>query len=141
MNAERYLEFLSNQLFAFINELPRHERQQIWYQHDGASCHSERNVREYLLQLFNGRVIGRYDEFAWPARSPDLTPLDFFLWGYLKEKVYRQRPFENVDHLERVIRETCDGVSSDIIKNVIKHFSNRTITCLERNGGYIEGLV
>ena len=26
---------------------------------------------------------------AWPAKSPDLTPLDFFLWGCTKEKVYK----------------------------------------------------
>ncbi|KAJ4429330.1 hypothetical protein ANN_26334 [Periplaneta americana] len=37
----------------------------------------------------SGRWIGRGGPVAWPAQSPDLTPLDFFLWGCMKEKVYQ----------------------------------------------------
>lgn len=138
MNSERYLEFLNDKISDFIDNLPIIERQCIWYQHDGAPCHSTRNVREYLLQTFNGRVIGRFVEFAWPARSPDLNPLDFFLWGYLKQKVYLNRPFDNIDHLERTIQEACDDITPAVIRNVIKAFSKRTIKCLERNGGQVE---
>lgn len=32
------------------------------------------------------RWIGRGGIVAWPPRSPDFTPLDFYLWGTLKEK-------------------------------------------------------
>ena len=32
--------------------------------------------------------MGRRGSHEWPARSPDLTPCDFFLWGWLKEQVY-----------------------------------------------------
>ena len=35
---------------------------------------------------------GRGGPLEWPARSPDLTPMDFWLWGYLKEKVCAHNP-------------------------------------------------
>ena len=47
---------------------------------------------------FNTRVIGlNYPKFAkdgleWPPYSPDLNPLDFFFWSYLKDKVYKNNP-------------------------------------------------
>lgn len=48
-------------------------------------------VRETLTLLqiiFFGRVISLRSEIDWPPRSSDLTPLDFYLWGYLEEVVY-----------------------------------------------------
>ena len=98
--------FLENELDDFLDNVSLLQRQQIWFQQDGAPCHSRLDVRQYLQNRFNGRIIHRFSEISWPPRSPDLTPLDFFLWGYLKQKVYLQRPFTNVAHLERVIAES-----------------------------------
>ena len=39
-----------------------------------------------------GRLISRFGDVEWPARCPDLSPLDFFLWGHLMEKLYRYNP-------------------------------------------------
>ena len=39
-----------------------------------------------LLLLFPGRLISLRGDVEWPARSPDLSPCDVFLWGYLKER-------------------------------------------------------
>lgn len=78
INGDRYLQFLNNQLSDFLDELPINELRKIWYQQDGAPCHCTRNIRDFLLHTFDGRVMGRYMEFLWPPRSPDLTPLDFF---------------------------------------------------------------
>ncbi|GFY31889.1 uncharacterized protein TNCV_2620261 [Trichonephila clavipes] len=38
------------------------------------------------------RVLSRHFPHAWPPRSPDLSPCDYWLWGYLKSQVYRDRP-------------------------------------------------
>ena len=45
-------------------------------------------VRRYLTETFGNQWIGRFGPQPWPARSPDLTPLDFFLWGYVKDRVF-----------------------------------------------------
>ncbi|PNF28323.1 hypothetical protein B7P43_G03472, partial [Cryptotermes secundus] len=51
------------------------------------------DVRRYLNNELRHRWIGRVGEadvalFAWPPRSPDLTPCDFYLWGYIKDRLY-----------------------------------------------------
>ena len=48
----------------------------------------------WLQQYFGQRVISLKTEniWIWPPHSPDLTPLDFSLWGYLKGRVYRNDP-------------------------------------------------
>ena len=61
----------------------------IHFQQDGgAPPHYLGEVREYLKTRFPGRWIGRAAPIAWPPRSPDLTPLDFFLWGFVKDRVF-----------------------------------------------------
>lgn len=141
LNADRYLCFLNNRINDFLDNLPLLERHQIWFQQDGAPCHSRLDVRQYIENIFNGRVFHRFSEIPWPPRSPDLTPLDFFLWGYLKQKVYLQRPFQDVDHLERIIAEAVSNITPHMVSNVLREFCNRTVTCINRNGGYVEALV
>ncbi|KOC60077.1 hypothetical protein WH47_09448 [Habropoda laboriosa] len=51
----------------------------MWYHHDECPAHYARNVRDTLNEMFPDRWIGRGSRICWPARSPDQTPLDFFL--------------------------------------------------------------
>jgi hypothetical protein len=64
---------------------PLHQRQHMWYMHDGASPHFVRIVTQHL---FGEQWIGRGGPVSWPARSPDLNPLDLLLWRHLKSLVY-----------------------------------------------------
>ncbi|CAH8519229.1 unnamed protein product, partial [Dicrocoelium dendriticum] len=64
----------------------------VWWQQDGAPAHSARTVSQFLDDTFGHRWIGRGGPLEWPARSPDMNPLDFFLWGYLKRRVYKVKP-------------------------------------------------
>jgi len=50
-----------------------------------------RDVITFLDETFPGRWVGRGGPTAWPPRSPDLTPLDFFAWGFIKDIVYRRK--------------------------------------------------
>ena len=53
----------------------------MYFQHDGVPPHYTRHVREYLNEYFPNRRLGRGGPVAWPPRSPDLTPLDYYLGG------------------------------------------------------------
>ena len=64
----------------------------LWWAQYGAPPHRYRPVHARLQTLFPNRVIGLGHDPEWPARSPDLNPLDFFLRGYLKARVYRTLP-------------------------------------------------
>lgn len=63
-------------------------RQRMWVEHDGAPAHFSHSAREHLNQMFPDKRIGQGGPVAWPAHSPDLTPLDFFLWGHVKSFEY-----------------------------------------------------
>lgn len=76
----------------------------------------------------------------WPARSPDLTPLDFFLWGHLKSKVYnRTMPGDEDDLLAR-IQEATDTVTEEMILCAQQDIIERARKCVAVNGGYFEHL-
>lgn len=78
LNGEMYETFLRNDFLALIQAIPQEVLNEMWYQHDGAPAHYAANVRNFLNEQFPNRWIGRGGEINWPARSPDMTPLDFF---------------------------------------------------------------
>ncbi|GFT00723.1 uncharacterized protein TNCV_3114071 [Trichonephila clavipes] len=68
----------------FIPELNNDDVQELWFQQDGATCHTARATIDLLKDTFGDRLISRFGPVNWPPRSCDLTPLDYFLWGYVK---------------------------------------------------------
>ncbi|GBO08792.1 hypothetical protein AVEN_104567-1 [Araneus ventricosus] len=56
-------------------------RSSMWFQHDGAPAHYSIDVRLHLYATYGQQWIGRGGSVLSPARSPDLTCLDYFLWG------------------------------------------------------------
>lgn len=82
---EVILENLQNQLY----EWPLTELRKAYFQQDGAPPHNSRLTRSNLNGQFGTQWIGTHGPTKWPPRSPDPTPLDYFLWGYLKDEVYK----------------------------------------------------
>ncbi|GBN17446.1 hypothetical protein AVEN_120120-1 [Araneus ventricosus] len=62
--------------------------QNVWFQHDGAPEHKTSSMKQYLVEEFGEQIIGHCGFEEWLPRSPDVTPMDFLLWGYLKQQVY-----------------------------------------------------
>ncbi|GFV44012.1 uncharacterized protein TNCV_3571331 [Trichonephila clavipes] len=83
----------------FIPELNNQDVQELWFQQDGATCHTARATIDLLKDTFGDRLISRFGPVNWPPRSCDLTPLDYFLWGYVKSLVYADKP-QTLDYLE-----------------------------------------
>lgn len=77
LNGATYLDFLVNVLPEYLDVVPLDIRRQMWFMHDGAPAHFTGAVREFLNNSYP-RWIGRGGPTAWPPRSPDLNPLDFF---------------------------------------------------------------
>ena len=75
---------------------------------DGAPANYSTMAREWVSHAFNGRWIGRLGELAeWPARSPDMTPCDHFLWGYVKDETFKLAT-ENLKELkDAILLELC----------------------------------
>lgn len=135
----QYVRFLQENLPILLENVDLNTRREMWLQQDGAPVHYHRIVRHYLDEAFHNRWIGRRGPIAWPARSPDLTPIDFFLWGYIKEKVYRVRPTTAEDMRNR-ITEAFQSITENMLARVRLSFERRLTFCIEENGGLFEHL-
>ncbi|GFX26307.1 putative transposable element [Trichonephila clavipes] len=112
INGDRYRAMITN---FFIPELNNHDVQELWFQQDGATCHTARATIDLLKDRFGDHLISRFGPENWPPRSFDLTPLDYFLWGYVKSLMYADKP-QTLDHLEdRVI----DDIRPQMLEKVI----------------------
>lgn len=109
----------------------------VVYQQDGAPAHFALIVRDYLNATFPGRWIGRGSTRLWASRSPDLTPLDFFVWGFVKSQVYRVK-IRDVDQLKRRIRDAVRLITPDILERVFRHSVQRWEMCRDMRGGHVE---
>ena len=97
-------------------------------------------MREFLKGVFPDRIIALHDEIEWPARSPDLTPCDYFLWRYLKNKVYSTPPENTGELRERILNEAnLLKANRPMIRRVIAGMRRRLQLCVERKGRHVEG--
>lgn len=135
-----YVELLRENLPDFLEEVPLLERNKIVFQQDGAGPHNARVVTNYLNEQFPGRWMGRYGPIRWPARSPDLNPLDFFLWGYCKEIIYKTLP-EDIEDLETRLRQVIWTIEEDVMENVQRNLLKRMRACVRMDGGHFEHLL
>ncbi|GBM72091.1 hypothetical protein AVEN_212861-1, partial [Araneus ventricosus] len=72
---------------------------------------------EFLDTTFPQRWIGRGAVKAWPPRSPDITPLYFYLWGYVKQHAYSER-INDINHLKQGITDVIHSVTPDVLTRV-----------------------
>ncbi|GFX05397.1 uncharacterized protein TNCV_1007191 [Trichonephila clavipes] len=121
VNDDRYRAMITN---FFIPELNNHDVQELWFQQDGATCHTARATIDLLKDTFGDRLISRFGPVNWPPRSCDLTPLDYFLWGYVKSLVYADKP-QTLDHLEDNIRRVIADIRPQMLGKVIENWTSR----------------
>lgn len=137
LTGQRYSDFLRNQLQDYLDELTVNEYVNIIFQQDGAPPHNAQININHLNAMFQNNWIGTRGPIHWPARSPDITPLDFFLWGYVKNEVYLTPP-NNIDELKDRISEAIANISNDVKLNVVRSVTRRCELCTEKNGQHFE---
>lgn len=127
VNGAAYLQMLEEYVW------PQMTRRGLHFQHDGASAHYALQVRNWLNTKLPGRWIGRRGPTEWPPRSPDLTPCDFYLWGRLKNIVYRERP-ATLDQLRDSIRTACAEIPQTELAKVCQSVASRFQACIDLGG-------
>lgn len=141
LNGLTYLNFLEINLEDILDELPLATIRNLeWYQQDGAAPHNAHIVKNYLDLRFRNSWMGTYGPVRWPARSPCLSPLDYFLWGTVKDKVY-STPTENEGHLRSKIVNAFDSISAQSIQKAVDEMDSRTNLCIRQNGIHFEQLM
>ena len=100
-------------------------------------------TRDFLNQSLPNKWIGRAsDEDAalihWPPRSPDLTPLDFYLWGFIKTNVYTYPMPKDLIQLRQRIKSVIEEITPATLKKVWGNLERRLVNTNKRKGKHFE---
>jgi len=109
---------ISNFLWPKMDDM---DTDNMWFQQDGATCHISHVTMDILHERFESMVISRGGDVNWPPRLCDLTPLDFFLWGYLKSQVYTNKP-QTIDALKVNITNAIQQIQPDLCEKIIENW-------------------
>lgn len=134
LNAERYR---NNILEPFVNQLHDDELQMGHFQQDSARPHIAHETIRYLEQFFGNRLIST-DLF--PPRSCDLTPLDYFLFPYLKNSIFKNQ-VHTIDDLRNGIIRQCEEIDENVLRNVFENMKRRVNLCLNVEGQHFQHLL
>ena len=139
VTSARYFEMLNT---LFIPELWRRRivRRHLWFQQDGATSHTARASMAVLRPLFPNHLISRFGDIAWPPRSPDLSTWDFFLWGYLKSRVYQDK-HRTLNELKESIRQQIIQINRHLLARVEANVRNRLQQCFDANGRHMPDII
>lgn len=134
VTSERYVEMLQSFVAPALDNFPQlHE---AWFQQDGATSHTARKSMAAVRHLFGNRVISRFGDILWPPRSPDLSVCDYFLWGYLKSRVYTTRP-RTLDELKQRLQAEIRGIPAEMLQRAMRNLSDRLAECIRREGHHL----
>ena len=112
-----------------------------WFLQDGAPVHCATAVKDWLNDTFP-HWIGKRDHMEWFPHSSDLSPLDFFFWGMLKEKVYSMK-ITDLNHMRERTTSQCaeiDG-TANLFNRVHLNFARRIKLCIENDRNHIENII
>lgn len=137
LHRHRYVQLLETDLPNLLEDIPLHLRLTMWFQQDGCPAHTSLISRDTLNRLFRNRWIGKHGTVNWPPRSPDLSVLDYYLWGRVKDLVYRDRPTTRANMIER-IRQAVQSLEASEIQRAVNHFQRRVQTCFLQGGAHFE---
>ncbi|GFW14704.1 uncharacterized protein TNCV_1561671 [Trichonephila clavipes] len=108
---------------------------------DGSTSHTANLVKAFLIQTFGeDRIVSRRCRYPWPPRCPDLTPADFWLWGYLKSRVYLSGPSSLLEQKDAIRRETS-SIHPDMLHSAVAGFVIRLECLLPCGGGHVEHIL
>jgi AraC-like DNA-binding protein len=132
VNSDVYCSFIHK----FVETFTEEEIYLAWLQQDNAPAHNSKSTKRQLEMYFGERIIGKG---LWPPRSPDLTPPDFFLWGFLKDKVYVNNP-KTLEELKANINVQIASIQPQLLEKVISSAVQRAELCSMMNGAHFQQL-
>ena len=112
----------------------------IWFQQDGATCHTDAATLYVLRPVFEDRIISCRADVVWPPWSCDLTPLANYLWCAVKDKCYADKP-ETIDALKDNIREAIGEIQLYTTDNVLKNWTDPVGYCMANRGSHLHEII
>ena len=106
----------------------------------GIISHTADATMDILHERFQGMVISRRGDVNWPPRSCNLTPLDLFLWCFLKLQVYANKP-QSTDVLKVNITNAITQIQPDLCGRAIENWTTRIRATVRSRGGHLNDVI
>ena len=103
-------------------------------------CHTAEATLDGLHPVSDDLIISRRADVVCPLRSCDLTPLDYYLWGAVKDNCYTDKP-ETIDALKQNIREVIGEMQLHIIDNVLKNWTDHVGYCMISRDSHLNKII
>jgi hypothetical protein len=113
------------------------DEQDCWCQHDGGIAHTANSTMQMLSEFFSGCIISQN---FWPPSFPDLSPQDFYIWGFLKENMYKNNP-HTFEELKQNTELCILNVTAKTLHWVASNMRKRVNACIAECGGYFQYLI
>ncbi len=139
-----YRELLNKQVIPKMCK--RRDFKRIIFYQDGAKAHTANEMLDLLHRIFGQRVISNrylprfFEGWFWPPYSSDLSPLDHFLWSYVKSKCYKNDP-KTVEELRKEIKRIFREFDNTILPRVLCNFLTRLDCVIENEDSHVEHLL
>ena len=136
VNADLYVQHLEDDLLPECYRL--YPDGNFIFVQDGAPSHRAKKTQNFLRRELGDNFV---DKLHWPPYSPDCSPLDYYFWNELQNKVFegQREPFIDIDSLrERIITVWNKVAKLTSLRKAIRQFLLRLNTVVTNNGGSIK---
>ena len=124
MNSVAYQSVFQDNLVPFLE---RHPSTRYIFQQDNAAVHTSASTREWLRAR-------NFEVLDWPAKSPDLNPIEN-LWGVLVREVYKDgRQYDSVAELEKAVKLAWSRITVQLLKKLVNSMPQRINEVIKNHG-------
>jgi len=132
---EAYADFLENELPALFENIPLRERGEFIFKHDGSHPHFSRQVRDVLDTRYSDKWMDR-GPIIWPARSPNLNVLDYFIWSHIKDLVEHIHNSTKAEARKAIL--VAFNTITEMAHHVTRNITRRAEICLRERGRHFK---
>ena len=131
VNTKVYLDVLKGVVIPWCNQVAGC-RPWVWQQ-DSVLAHKSKETQAWLQKECYNLVPFSH----WPPSSPDLIPLDYFVWSYVKN-ITNMTSYNTKDSLIAAICRVFAELPSALVKKACSQFRISIEAVIEAEGSYIE---
>lgn len=125
LNSERYITDI---LEAHVVPYAPYIGPNFLLMHDNARSHTSLIVRNYPKEV-------GIDHIDWPARSPDLNPIEH-VWDFIGRRLRSEgRQPQNLQELEERLVELWNGLDQNLIRTLVLSMNQRCREVIRGRGG------
>ena len=131
LNSDGYVELLNTVVKPWITRVAN-GRPYVWQQ-DSAPCHTSGKSQKWLSENFYDFISPN----VWPPNSPDLNPMDYFVWGAVEKDTNCTSSNTKAQLMDK-IKTVFEALPRETVASACSRFRTRIEAVIDANGGYFE---